>query len=74
MEKLTKHITKEKLPEHVIFEVQENLREKVIQFGEGNFLRAFVKLDDSRDEQTRIIQRKSSSCSTNRAWFNSNAK
>ncbi|MCT8139625.1 tagaturonate reductase [Anaerobacillus sp. CMMVII] len=42
MEKLNKNINREELPEHVSFVTQENLPEKVIQFGEGNFLRAFV--------------------------------
>lgn len=42
MEKLTKQLNKSQLPENVIYESQAQLPEKVIQFGEGNFLRAFV--------------------------------
>ncbi|OIJ14686.1 altronate oxidoreductase [Anaerobacillus alkalilacustris] len=42
MLKLNNQLNKELLGAHVTFETQENLPEKVIQFGEGNFLRAFV--------------------------------
>lgn len=42
MAKLNNQLDKSTIPAHVTFETQENLPEKVIQFGEGNFLRAFV--------------------------------
>lgn len=42
MAKLNNQLNKETLSAHVTFETKDNLPEKVIQFGEGNFLRAFV--------------------------------
>jgi tagaturonate reductase len=39
---LNRSIKEEELPVHVTYDYQENLPEKIIQFGEGNFLRGFV--------------------------------
>ncbi|RXJ02106.1 tagaturonate reductase [Anaerobacillus alkaliphilus] len=42
MDTLNKTLDKRTLPASVTFETQENLPERVIQFGEGNFMRGFV--------------------------------
>lgn len=42
MQILNNKLNKETLPATVTYETQENLPEKVIQFGEGNFMRGFV--------------------------------
>lgn len=42
VQSLNKNINKATLPASVTYETQENLPERVIQFGEGNFMRAFV--------------------------------
>ncbi|MFN7249328.1 MAG: tagaturonate reductase [Anaerobacillus sp.] len=42
MEKLNNRLDKQSLAGNVTYETQQGLPEKVIQFGEGNFLRAFV--------------------------------
>ncbi|MFC0473293.1 tagaturonate reductase [Halalkalibacter kiskunsagensis] len=42
MKSLNRSIKAEELPVHVTYDYQENLPEKIIQFGEGNFLRGFV--------------------------------
>ncbi|GAE34800.1 hypothetical protein [Halalkalibacter akibai] len=42
MQKLNQSIKQDDLPIHVSYEFHDNLPEKIIQFGEGNFLRGFV--------------------------------
>ncbi|MFC0558303.1 tagaturonate reductase [Halalkalibacter alkalisediminis] len=42
MQPLNRSLKAEDLPVHVTYEYQEHLPEKIIQFGEGNFIRGFV--------------------------------
>ncbi|MDT8859777.1 tagaturonate reductase [Alkalihalobacillus sp. MEB130] len=42
MEQLSRSIKLENLPAQVAYENQDHLPEKIIQFGEGNFLRGFI--------------------------------
>lgn len=42
MEQLNQSIEKKNLPNHVTYEKLDSLPEKVLQFGEGNFIRGFV--------------------------------
>lgn len=42
MKQLSKEINRNEIPAHIDFKYPEDLPERVIQFGEGNFLRGFV--------------------------------